>query len=143
MSLNNRIYFRDQLSIEHGSIANILAPNGARATTPTPLRFAIPGPQPRALNTDIFPHLDITWQADQVGSRGDDTSADSPLVRAIFRRNRYPVLAFLSSPLSSHVLGNAICFPEIPKGRGGQSTGLNCGVIDAPGSDPRIPGGLF
>ena len=94
VSLNNRIYFRDHLSLERGDIANLPASDGARDTTSTPLRFAIPELQPRALKIDISPHLNITWQADLVGIRGDNTSTDSPLVYELFCCNWYPIPAF-------------------------------------------------
>ncbi len=101
MSLNNRIYFRDRQSPEHGDSACAPVPDGARATTVTPLRFAIPKPQPRALKNDMFPRTN--WS----------------LVCAISRHNCYPIPAFLngSVSLSSHTLGNVICFPMIPSGR--------------------------
>ncbi len=119
MSLNNRIYFRDRRLPEHEDSACATVPDGARATTVTPLRFAIPKPQPRALKNDTFPRPTTPQPVNLDNSRGDDTSTNSSLVCAISCHNCHPIPAFLngSVSLSSHTLGNVICFPMIPSGR--------------------------
>ncbi|KAH9175033.1 hypothetical protein EDB89DRAFT_2067183 [Lactarius sanguifluus] len=78
VSLNNRIYLRDHQSHEHGDNTSSPAPDWARAIAETPLHFATPEPQPRALKNDtvIFSHSIISQPVDLDDSRGDGTSTD-------------------------------------------------------------------
>ncbi|KAH9007604.1 hypothetical protein EDB83DRAFT_703908 [Lactarius deliciosus] len=68
VSFNNRIYLRDHQSPEHGDNASSPVPDWACAIAETPLHFAIPEPQPRALNDDIdiFSHSIISQPVDMV-----------------------------------------------------------------------------
>ncbi|KAH9170020.1 hypothetical protein EDB89DRAFT_1370879 [Lactarius sanguifluus] len=75
VSLNNRVYLRDYQSPEHEDSASPPVPDGARATTVTTLRFAIPEPQPRALGV-ISPRSTIPCPVDLDNSRGSDTSTN-------------------------------------------------------------------
>ncbi|KAH9019671.1 hypothetical protein EDB85DRAFT_2153562 [Lactarius pseudohatsudake] len=73
VSLNNRIYLRDRRSPEHGDNA---VPDGARAIAETPLHFATPEHQPRALKNDIviFFRSIISQLVDLDDNRSDGTS---------------------------------------------------------------------
>ncbi|KAI9464148.1 hypothetical protein BJY52DRAFT_889927 [Lactarius psammicola] len=105
VSLNNRIYLRDHQSAEHGESAFSPIPDGARATTATPLRFPIPVPQPRALKNDTFSRR-TPWPVDLGNSRGDDTSTNWSLPH----------------PMKCHLL------PEDPEWSVGTSLGLMDGA---------------
>ncbi|KAH9019676.1 hypothetical protein EDB85DRAFT_2153568 [Lactarius pseudohatsudake] len=74
VSLNNRIYLRDRRLPEHGDSAGPV-PDGARAIAETPLHFAKPEPQPRALKNDsvIFSRSIISQPVDL-----DDVEAMAP-----------------------------------------------------------------
>ncbi|KAH9060357.1 hypothetical protein EDB83DRAFT_910527 [Lactarius deliciosus] len=75
VSLNNRIYLRDHQSHEHEDSASPPVLDGARATTVTTLRFAIPEPQPRVLGV-ISPRSVIHRTVDLDNSRGSDASTN-------------------------------------------------------------------
>ncbi|KAI9433742.1 hypothetical protein H4582DRAFT_970139 [Lactarius indigo] len=81
----NDLYYVYTLAIFGKVYSNTLAfpsvLNWARTITETPLHFATPEPQPRALKNDIhiLSHSTITRPVDLDNSRDDDTNTDWPL----------------------------------------------------------------
>ncbi|KAH8998315.1 hypothetical protein EDB86DRAFT_3076167 [Lactarius hatsudake] len=71
-SLNNRIYFRDRRSSIHGISASLPVSKRVRAATITSPGSAIPEPQPKESNGDIFPLYSIS----RPGNLDDDTSTE-------------------------------------------------------------------
>jgi hypothetical protein len=79
VSLNNRIYLRDHRLPEHEDSVGPQYPDGARLRTMTPLQFALPDSQPNRISS----HFIISRPVEPDNGRGDDTSTESPVVRAI------------------------------------------------------------
>jgi len=78
VSLNNRIYLRDHQLPEHGDSVSPPSPVGVRPPM-TPLEFALPEPQPRALMDRILPGFIVSRPVDLGDGRGDNTGTDPSL----------------------------------------------------------------
>ncbi|KAI9457787.1 hypothetical protein BJY52DRAFT_1212427 [Lactarius psammicola] len=76
VSLNNRIYFRDHKSTEHGD--NVVVSDGVRATALSLPRFAVPAPQPRTPTGDSedFQVYTIAQTVELYKGKDDDTNTN-------------------------------------------------------------------
>ncbi len=83
VSLNNRIYFREQQSSGRSNSADLSVSKRVRATTVTSPCFAGAKPELQASKGDIFPLYTITRPVGRDISKGDATRADWSLVCAI------------------------------------------------------------